>query len=434
MKTQSRVWIISIPTWKYQRKKFFKVLLPIITWFSPNSHKSSFQLNSFLRNIDLNQLNKKHILSAFLEDIQSRLSRVDWESEHLDNAVFYLLNAIKEATEKDIPLKPVLTKKKFWVDNSVKRSINKRNELYRIYKIDPSNPITKEAFERQRRETKALLRSKKSGFIQANFEKTFGDMKMFHRQLDDIIGKVNEEIQPSLSETKTIDDFNSYFVNVGLNNQRTIEHVEFNMNQSSRQMQSAFLRPTSADEIQSIIGKLKNQTSTGPFGISNKLLKVYEWVVSPILATMINRCMSIGYFPELLKVAKVVPIYKEGDRDTISNYRPISPLSIFKNFRATNLFENLFLHRKVRPAEWYSVRFQKEKKNSRCIGLCHRADQNSNECKAPFLLCFFRCEESFRNVRSWYSSKQTRIFRLQGVRFVHFLSVNEISIYVSKRW
>ena len=291
---------------------------------------------------DLNQLNKKHILSAVLEDIQSRLSRVDSESEHLDNAVFYLPNAIKEATEKYIPLKPDLTKKKFWVDNSVKRSINKRNDLYRIYKIDPSNPITKEAFERQRRETKALLRSKKRGFIQANFEKTFGDMKMFHRQLNDIIGKVNEEIQPSLSETKTIDDFNSYFVNVGLNNQRTIEHVEFNMNQSSRQMQSVFLRPISADEIQSIIGKLKNKTSTGPFGISNKLLKVCESVVSPILATMINRCMSIGYFPEWLKVAKVVPIYKAGDRDTFSNYRPISLLSpiskIFKRLIYSRIY------------------------------------------------------------------------------------------------
>ena len=63
-------------------------------------------------------------------------------------------------------------------------------------------------------------------------------MKMFHRQLNDIIGKVKEEIQPSLSETKTIHDFNSYFVNVGLNNRRTIEHVELKMNQSSKQMQS----------------------------------------------------------------------------------------------------------------------------------------------------------------------------------------------------
>ena len=114
-----------------------------------------------------------------------------------------------------------------------------------------------------------------------------------------------------------------------MNKQRTIEHVEFKMNQSSRQMQSVFLRPTSTGEIQSNIEKLKNKTSTGLFGISNKLLKVCETVISPILAILIIRCMSIGYFPELLKEAKIVPIYKEGDRDILQ----LQAISLFPQLR-----------------------------------------------------------------------------------------------------
>ena len=281
-----------------------------------------------------------------------------------------------------------------------------------------------------------MLRSKKRGFIQANFEKTFGDIKMFHRQLNDIIGKVNEEIQPSLSETKTIDDFNSYFVNVGLNNQRTIEHVEFNMNQSSRQMQSVFLRPTSAVEIQSIIGKLKNKTSTGPFGISNKLLKVCEPVVSPILATMIIRCMSIGYFPELLKVAKVVPIYKEGDRDTFSNYRPISLLSPI-----SKIFERLIYSRIYSYIEKFDLLsdnqfgFRKKRKTVDALACAIEQIRTAMNAKHPSCCVFLDVKKAFDTLDHGNSSKQTRIFRIQGtsVRFVHFLSVNEITIYIDKR-
>ena len=260
------------------------------------------------------------------EDSESYLDHIYSDMKVSKNEVFQS-SITDQASEKYIPLKPVLTKKKYWVDNSAKRSINKRNELYKYYKSDSSNPSTREAFEIQRRETKALLRRKKREFIQASFEKASGDIKMFHRHLNDIIGKSKEVIQPSLSEASTIDDFNSYFVNVGMNNQRNIEHVEFKMKQSDNQMQSVFLRPTSTVEIQSIIGKLKNKTSSGPFGISNKLLKFCEPVISPILTILINRCMSYGYFPEQLKVAKIVPIYKEGDRDSFSNYRPISLLS-----------------------------------------------------------------------------------------------------------
>ena len=38
--------------------------------------------------------------------------------------------------------------------------------------------------------------------------------------------------------------------------------------------------------------------------------------------------MSTGYFPESLKIAKVIPIYKAKSRDDFNNYRPISLLSV----------------------------------------------------------------------------------------------------------
>ena len=44
---------------------------------------------------------------------------------------------------------------------------------------------------------------------------------------------------------------------------------------------------------------------------------------------MINQSILQGYFPEELKLAKVLPIYKSEDEQLVQNYRPISILSFF---------------------------------------------------------------------------------------------------------
>ena len=64
--------------------------------------------------------------------------------------------------------------------------------------------------------------------------------------------------------------------------------------------------------------------------------------ICPTLTKLFNGCYAVNYFPEELKVAKVIPLYKnKGDIETISNYRPISMLSTF-----SKLFEKL-IHKRL---------------------------------------------------------------------------------------
>ena len=48
---------------------------------------------------------------------------------------------------------------------------------------------------------------------------------------------------------------------------------------------------------------------------------------------ILNCCPTAGIFPSKLKLAKVVPVFKKGATDQLTNYRPISLLpSLRKSF------------------------------------------------------------------------------------------------------
>ena len=82
-----------------------------------------------------------------------------------------------------------------------------------------------------------------------------------------------------------------------------------------------------------IIDSLKPKTSAGPDNISNNLIKIIKQEIVPSLTIIINQSLETGIFPDSLKIANVVPLFKKDDPTTVNNYRPISLLnSISKIF------------------------------------------------------------------------------------------------------
>ena len=71
---------------------------------------------------------------------------------------------------------------------------------------------------------------------------------------------------------------------------------------------------------------MENKTSCGHYGISNKLLKCIKHELSTSLTMSITQMLTTGIFPESLKLAKITPIYKKGDRVFLVNYMLISLL------------------------------------------------------------------------------------------------------------
>ena len=90
-----------------------------------------------------------------------------------------------------------------------------------------------------------------------------------------------------------------------------------------------FFIPTDPGEILKITNKLKMKNSQGFDNISTKLLKsTIDEILIP-LTHIINLSMESGTVPEKMKIAKIIPIYKSGEKDLFNNYRPISLLPVY---------------------------------------------------------------------------------------------------------
>ena len=62
------------------------------------------------------------------------------------------------------------------------------------------------------------------------------------------------------------------------------------------------------------------------------------------LTYVINLSLKQGIFPDSLKVAKVIPIFKQGSRSLCNNYRPISVFSALSTIFERGILNQLIFH------------------------------------------------------------------------------------------
>ena len=131
--------------------------------------------------------------------------------------------------------------------------------------------------------------------------------------------------------TKIVEHFNKHFCNIGKASADKVDSVssyDYRSYLSYPISSSVFFCSTSDSEITNIINLLVLHKNCGSDGISNKFVIFAAYVIAPYLTILCNDCLSFGLFPSCLKIAKVISIFKTGDKNNFLNYRPISLLAI----------------------------------------------------------------------------------------------------------
>ena len=96
------------------------------------------------------------------------------------------------------------------------------------------------------------------------------------------------------------------------------------------------------DEILKIIRALDINKAHGHDEISVRMIKICDDAIIEPLSLIYKNCIENGTFPAIWKKSNLVPVHKEGDKQIINNYRPVSLLPIFGKIFERILFNSLF--------------------------------------------------------------------------------------------
>ena len=138
-----------------------------------------------------------------------------------------------------------------------------------------------------------------------------------------------------------------FFSNIGLKLAREMEsttNVTYKNFLTNPCLNTLSLLPINEETTIKIIDDLKAKNSEGVDGLSVKLLKAIKYETSKAITHIINQSLHTGIFPDKLKLAKVIPVFKKGDRTKLDNYRPISILPAISKIFERAIFDQLYIH------------------------------------------------------------------------------------------
>ena len=114
------------------------------------------------------------------------------------------------------------------------------------------------------------------------------------------------------------------------------------LNNIPRNLGSMVLAPTTVHEIDVLIRKLPNKSSHGFDNISNIMLKSLRTSITFPLCHIFNASLIEGSFPDRMKVAEIILLYKGKEMDRMINYRPISLLITLSKLLEKIMYRRLY--------------------------------------------------------------------------------------------
>ena len=310
------------------------------------SSKMHQQLPIYYRKTKLGEqewANFNHELSIALHSkLSKQMNSVNCD---VNNFASSLTSTYHDLIEKYMPLKKLSRKQKRfsskpWISKGMKTSIKTKNKLYALSK-KTNDPIDIRKYKKFRNIlTNIKLRSKydyyselaiRYGNNKSKIWRLVNDISNRKRCANNTIKSMKNSNGKKLCEPKLIAQcLNKHFSSVGENMASKFKNLDISKDPtdyiSCDITNPANLSCTNLPEITKLILSLVLKKACGYDLISNRILRSSCYVIAPYLTFLFNNCLKKGIFPDCFKVAQVVSLFKGGDKQDPSCYRPISLL------------------------------------------------------------------------------------------------------------
>ena len=327
------------------------------------------------------------------------------------NITYDLIEAkIKEAKDKHIPSKLVKYnkykhKKSPWITFGILRSIKFRDNLYAKLKKAPPDSRNYESLKNNynvyNKLLNELVKEAKIVFYDNELKKHSSDLKKTWSTINRIISRNRKSNEfPSYimknsskitNAEEIVNTLNHYFSTVGASLASGIQQPEkqFSDYLKQRTLCSFSFKTVHKDDIIKMIDNFKPKTSTGPDGLSMKLLKTIRNPIAPALSLLVNQSLCTGIFPSKFKIAKVLPLLKKPNNYTIENFRPISLLNCISKVIEKCVFNQVYDYFECNKL-FYTSQYGYRKEHSTelaCIELVDKIYQQLESQQTP--VCIF---------------------------------------------
>lgn len=304
---------------------------------------------------------------ASMNSFKNALNDANWDdvinSSNVDTAYNSFIDIYTKIMNEKLPVRTSKFNRKFhkikpWITKGIITSMKQR------YKLSIKLKKTRDLVRRQEEEIKykryrnclnKLIRAAKQLHWTNSFKSCEKDIKATWKQINNLLNKNNNKNDVTnhfitndnvtlTNANEIANSFNEYFTNVGPNLSNKITPCSRQPSTFLPNLNlvgSLFLRPTSAEEIAKIIQKFKSKSSYGYDEISPKMLKsTFQPILRP-LTHICNLSLRNGIFPDQMKLAKVIPIHKNGPKSSFTNYRPVSLLPTFSKILERLVYNRL---------------------------------------------------------------------------------------------
>ena len=322
---------------------------PVFNFYSMERSKRVKYTTVYRRKASSENINKLNI----------KIQNLNWDEVYTDSdpctAYGTFLNILESQIKECLPLKKLKIKayKSDWLSKGILISCKQNNLLFKKFKQNPTIEI-EATYKTYKNKLTHIIRQSKKMHFKNKFELYKKDCRKTWNTINEVLKSknkkhmVNDKFTTSegtsiTDKNEIVEQFNKYFTNIGssLNSklpktgEDPIQHIKHNT-------ASFFCAPTDPTEIINIVKSGNSSKSSGVDNIDPYVVQKIIPQIANQLAHIFNKSLQTGIVPDKLKIAKVIPLYKNDNPEQFKNYRPISILPCFSKIIERIMYNRLY--------------------------------------------------------------------------------------------
>jgi len=301
---------------------------------------------------------KKFNVKRFRDDLHKESWSSIYNCKDTNECINKFTHIFNNVSNKHAPIKTFKLKNsthKPWVTSGLKKSIKVRNKIYKEWLIT-HNMFYLNKYKLYRNKIDFINKRYRDMYY-ANIMSESKNAKKMWDNINLVINKKrssthidkikhnDKEYQHSQSISQTLND---YFCNIS----HSLSSLLPKSNRSYLSYLTNHYKTFSFDKISEVevfllLDNLDTKKSFGPDYMHPRLVAAAALEIFRPLTYIINLSILNGVFPDSLKVAKVIPVFKAGSKFLCNNYRPISILPVLSKIFEKCIYNQIIFHLSV---------------------------------------------------------------------------------------